>query len=152
MRPKGFFHRQKLTAIPADGFIEVMRNSGKDAGVNSEFMPATLLSQPVSGGLTPYYPDAANQSLSGAGAVNVTSPLTFYTSGGASEALTLADGTAAGQIKTVVHETAGGSGILTPTNFEDGTTITLNSQYDEWQGIWTGTTWRTISAVGVVIA
>lgn len=53
-------------------------------------------------------------TLSGAGAISVTTPSTAFTSTGASQALTLADGTN-GQIKTIVHTVDGGSGVLTPT-------------------------------------
>lgn len=54
------------------------------------------------------------QALSGAGAVNLTTSATAYTSGAGPDALTLANGTA-GQIKTVAHVVDGGSGVLTPT-------------------------------------
>ena len=63
------------------------------------------------------------QSLSG-GAVDVTSQRTHFTSTGASQTLTLADGTD-GQVKVIVHVTDGGSGVLTPTNFGSGSTVTF---------------------------
>lgn len=63
------------------------------------------------------------QSLSGPGAVNVTTLTTAITTTGA-DAYTLADGTA-GQKKTVVMVVDGGDGTLTPSNFGNGTTITF---------------------------
>ena len=69
------------------------------------------------------------QALSGAGAVNLTTGSTAFTSTGASQALTLADGTN-GQIKTIVHVVDGGSGVLTPTTKSGYTTITFTNVGD----------------------
>jgi hypothetical protein len=69
---------------------------------------------------------ASYQALSGAGAVNVTQLTTEYTSTGASQALTLADGYP-GQLKTIIHGVDGGSGILTPTTKTGYTTITFTN-------------------------
>ena len=54
------------------------------------------------------------QSLTGPGAINLSTTVTKFTSTGAAQSLTLADGSD-GQIKIIVHVVAGGSGILTPT-------------------------------------
>ena len=93
------------------------------------------------------------QSLSGAGAVDVTSQITHFTSTGASEALTLANGTA-GQIKTIVHIVAGGSGILTPTTLLGGSTITFASAGDTVTLYYVNDTygWSVIGQNGVTIA
>jgi hypothetical protein len=144
-----FSHRQRLTAVPAGGFIEVLKDSGTAV---PEYMPLSLLTAVPVGGLQPVYLNAANQSLSGAGAVNVTSPTTLFTSTGVDDALTLADGTVAGQMKCVSHVVDGGSGVLTPANFEDGTDITFTNAGESWTGIWTGSTWRTVGLSGAVIA
>jgi len=64
------------------------------------------------------------QALSGAGAINLTTGTTAFTSTGAAQALTLADGTN-GQIKTIVHVADGGSGVLTPTTASGYTIITF---------------------------
>ena len=69
------------------------------------------------------------QSLSGAGAVNLTKEVTEYTSTGAAQALTLADGTA-GQRKVIIHGVDGGSGVLTPTTKTGFTTITFTAVGD----------------------
>ena len=98
----------------------------------------------LSAGVLPVYQTGAKQVLAGAGAVNVTSTLTEFESTGAAEALTLADGSEVGQIKTVVHNVDGGSGVLTPANFVDGATITFTTLAEAWTGMWTAAGWVTI--------
>lgn len=94
------------------------------------------------------------QSLSGPGAVNLTTFTTAFTSTATGNALTLADG-AAGQIKNIVYvaEAAGAdTGILTPTNFGNGTTITFNAVGDSCQLQFIGTDWWVVSLNGAVVA
>jgi hypothetical protein len=94
------------------------------------------------------------QALSGAGAVNLTTYSTAFTSTAAGNALTLANG-AQGQIKNIVYvaEAAGGdTGILTPTNLGAGTTITFNAVGDSCQLQFIGTDWWAISLRGAVLA
>jgi hypothetical protein len=94
------------------------------------------------------------QSLSGPGAVNLTTFTTAFTSTATGNALTLADG-AAGQIKNIVYvaEAAGGdTGILTPTNLGNGTTITFNAVGDSCQLQFIGTDWWVVSLNGAVVA
>jgi hypothetical protein len=94
------------------------------------------------------------QALSGPGAVNVTQPVTKFTSTTAGNALTLADGIE-GQLKTIVYvaEAAGGdTGILTPTNLGAGTTITFNAIGDACVLQFLGTDWWAISLRGAVLA
>lgn len=69
------------------------------------------------------------QSLSGAGAVNLTTLTTEYTSTGGAQALTLANGVA-GQLKAIIHGVDGGSGVLTPTTKTGFTTITFTNVGD----------------------
>lgn len=104
----------------------------KDGGVSANSMFAG------------FYPTAALQSLSGAGAVNVTSYLTNFTSTGGAQALTMADGTQIGQLKKVVHVVDGGSGVLTPANLAGGTTVTFTSVGEFATFIWFGTEWTVI--------
>lgn len=66
------------------------------------------------------------QALSGAGAVNVTALATKLTTTGASQALTLADGTN-GQLKVIIHDVDGGSAVLTPTTKTGFSTITFTA-------------------------
>lgn len=79
------------------------------------------------------------QTLTGAGAVNLTTDTTLLVTTGA-DALTLANGSE-GQIKKVMMKTDGGDGTLTPTNragyssivFNDvGDTVTLQFQDGKW--------------------
>ena len=91
------------------------------------------------------------QSLSGAGAVDVTNGLTSLTTTGASQALTLANGTA-GQVKYIVHAVDGGSAILTPTTMIGGTTITFTAVGDSVTLVYTATGWAVVGYKGVTIA
>lgn len=93
------------------------------------------------------------QNLSGAGALNLTTNVTTYSSTGTGDALTLADGVL-GQLKKIVYvaQTAGAdTGILTPTNFGNGTTITLNAVGDACTLQFLGTEWWVISTYGTVV-
>jgi hypothetical protein len=94
------------------------------------------------------------QSLSGPGAVDITSLTTAFTSSGTGDALTLADG-AAGQFKNIVYvaQVAGAdTGILTPANLGNGTTITFNTVGDSCQLQFIGTNWWVVSLNGAVVA
>jgi hypothetical protein len=96
----------------------------------------------------------AVQSLSGPGAVNITSLATAFTSTAAGNALTLADG-AQGQIKTVIYvaEAAGGdTGVLTPSNLGSATTITFNAVGDSVTLQFAGTDWWVVGFRGAVVA
>ena len=66
------------------------------------------------------------QALSGAGSVSVSTLTTALTSTTGLQSLTLADGVN-GQIKTIVHDVAGGSMILTPTTKTGFTSISFTS-------------------------
>ena len=94
---------------------------------------------------------ATNQALSGAGAVNLTDMFTSLTTTGASQALTLADGTA-GQIKIIVHTVDGGSAVLTPTTKIGFTTVTFTAVGDAAMLIYTATGWAVVGSKGVTIA
>jgi hypothetical protein len=94
------------------------------------------------------------QSLSGPGAVNLSTFTTAFTSTGVGDALSLADGTS-GQIKNVVYVAQTGgtdTGILTPTNLGGYTTITFNDPGDSVQLQFIGTQWFVVSAFGAVVA
>lgn len=90
------------------------------------------------------------QSLSGAGAVNVTTGLTKLTTTGA-DALTLADGVD-GQMKAIIMIVDGGDGTLTPTNFGNGTTITFNDAGDSCLLMFTNAKWYVVSNNGCTVA
>ncbi len=101
----------------------------------------------ANGHLIPNIPDAAVEDLSGAGAVSVACYHTRYTSTGAGEALTLADGTAKGQLKKITHVVDAGDGALTIASpVSAGTdTITFADLGDEAELMWNGTAWRIIA-------
>ena len=92
------------------------------------------------------------QSLSGAGAVDLTNLVTELTTTGA-DALTLADGTTSGQIKIVNMIVDGGDGTLTPTTFANGTTITFDAVGESATLVWNSTIgWIASSTQGATIA
>jgi len=93
------------------------------------------------------------QALSGAGAVNVTTTATDFTSTGAANALTLANGTA-GQFKFICHAVKGtlGTGVLTPTTCIGFTTITFNNAGDSVTLRYTSAGWAVHGSFGAVIA
>lgn len=93
------------------------------------------------------------QTLSGAGAVNVTTLATAFTSTATGNALTLADGTN-GQMKTVVYvaEAAGAdTGVLTPTNRIGYASVTLNAVGDSVTLQFVGTAWAILAVNGATI-
>lgn len=87
------------------------------------------------------FPVAAQQALSGAGAVDIESYYTAFTSTGATQALTLANGRYVGQLKKIKHVVDGGSGVLTPTSLSGGTTITFTAVAEECLLCWSGSAW-----------
>lgn len=80
------------------------------------------------------------QTLTGPGAVDITSAVTHVATTGA-DALTLADGSS-GQRKVIVMITDGGAGTLTPTNLGNGTTITFDDVGDSADLIFTNGAWH----------
>jgi len=91
------------------------------------------------------------QSLTGAGAVDITSQITHFTDTGAN-ALTLADGVQ-GQTKIICQiATAGGAGTLTPSNLAGGTTITFNAVGENAHLLFTNSSWHVIGISGATVA
>jgi hypothetical protein len=100
----------------------------------------------------------AVQLLSGAGAINLTTRTTLFTSTGASQALTLADGTGVVPIgfrKRVMHYVDGGSGVFTAggaLHLGTGvTTVTLTAKGDWVEFEWDGTNWNVIGCSPVSV-
>ena len=93
------------------------------------------------------------QALSGAGAINLTTAATDFTSTGAANALTLANGTV-GQFKFISHAVKGtlGTGVLTPTTCIGFTTITFNNAGDSVTLRYTSAGWAVHGSFGAVIA
>jgi hypothetical protein len=90
------------------------------------------------------------QTLSGPGAVNVTTGATRLTTTGA-DAFTLADG-AEGQMKFIVMMGDGGDGTLTPSNLGAATTITFNDVGDSVLLMFLNTDWWVVSNNGCTVA
>lgn len=90
------------------------------------------------------------QSLSGAGAVNLTDLITEVTTTGA-DALTLANG-AAGQVKIITMIVDGGDGTLTPTTLAGGSTITFNDVGDGVVLVYGTAGWVVVGNNGATIA
>ena len=94
---------------------------------------------------------ASTQSLSGAGAVNVTDMFTSLTTSGAAQALTLANGTV-GQIKVISHVVDAGSAVLTPTTKIGFTTVTFTNVGDSVTLIYTSAGWAVVGSYGASVA
>ena len=74
-------------------------------------------------------------------AISVATAITFLETTGTNVATTLADGTVVGQIKIIVHDTAGGTSEFTPADpvgFIDGDFAAVG---DTVTLMWTGTSW-----------
>ena len=120
-----------------NGFQSITVNSTTGAvTVNSSFGTDVIL---------------GTQSLSGAGAVDITNAFTSLTSTGASQALTLADGTV-GEIKVITHTVDGGSAVLTPTTKIGFSTITFTAVGDSVMLVYTSAGWAVVGSRGVTIA
>ena len=91
------------------------------------------------------------QSLSGAGAVDITNAYTNLTTTGAAQALTLADGTL-GEMKVIAHAVDGGSAVLTPTTKIGFSTITFTAVGDSVMLVYTSAGWAIVGSRGVTIA
>ncbi len=117
-----------------NGFQSITTNSTTGAvTVNSSFGTDVVL---------------GTQSLSGAGAVDITNAFTSLTTTGASQALTLADGVV-GEIKIIAHVVDGGSAILTPTTRLGGyATIVFTNAGDTAMLIYTPAGWDIVALNG----
>ena len=83
------------------------------------------------------------QTLTGSGStgvINLTDTVTLLVTTGSSQAFSLADGVE-GQIKIISMKTDGGSGIVTPANFLNGTRITFDDVEDTVTLLYQTTGW-----------
>ena len=120
-----------------NGFQSITVNSTTGAvTVNSTFDTGVVL---------------GTQSLSGAGAVDITNAFTSLTTTGSAQALTLADGTV-GEIKVIAHAVDGGSAVLTPTTKIGFSTITFTAVGDSVMLVYTSAGWAIVGSRGVTIA
>ena len=93
---------------------------------------------------------SSTQALSGAGAVDLITSITEWTTTG-SDAGTLADGVE-GQIKFIILVTDGGDGTLTPTNLANGTTIVFGDANDAVILLFTNGNWYVMSNEGCTVS
>lgn len=88
------------------------------------------------------------QSLSGAGAVDITNAFTALTTTGSAQALTLANGTV-GEIKIIAHVVDGGSAVLTPATRLGGyATIVFTNAGDTAMLVYTAAGWDIVALNG----
>jgi hypothetical protein len=97
-----------------------------------------------------FVPNAALDTRTDAGAVSVTSYMTYVVTTTAS-AITLANGTAAGQLKKIMMSVDAGDATLTiATPFSAGTNqVVFSNIGDTVELIWTGSYWRILAAHNV---
>lgn len=107
------------------------------------------------------YPEARPQAAttrSGPGAVALTAPTCLFTSSGAGDALTVADGSYVGQHINIVHIVKGssGTGVITQTSGAKLTagisTITLSTLFASVTLEWSGSLWNPVINSGCTIA
>jgi len=94
------------------------------------------------------------QSLSGAGAVDLTNLVTELTTAAGAAAVTLADGTTSGQIKIInMIVDGGGTATVTPVTFANGTTVAFDAVADSATLVWNSTIgWVATSVNGATVA
>ncbi len=114
VRASGYFDDASLD-LDAEYFIAVKASDGVSILALTRDSTGLILST-----------DTNIQAITGAGAVDVITSVTQFTSDGAAQALTIADGYI-GQRKIVVHVVDGGSGVLTPANGLGYSTITFTT-------------------------
>ena len=92
------------------------------------------------------------QTLTGSGStgvINLTDTVTLLVTTGSSQAFSLADGVE-GQLKIISMKTDGGSGIVTPANFLNGTTITFDDVEDTVTLLYQTTGWVALARQNAV--
>ena len=122
-----------------NGFEQVSKNATTGVFTTSATYNAT-----ITGGV---------QSLSGAGAVDLTNLVTELTTTGAN-ALTLADGTTSGQVKIInMIVDGGGTATVTPVTFASGTTVAFDAVAESVTLVWNSTIgWVATSVNGATVA
>ena len=94
------------------------------------------------------------QALSGAGAADTTNLITELTTAAGAAAVTLADGTTAGQIKIITMVVdGGGTATVTPATFANGTSMAFADVNDTVMLAWANTIgWVIVSNSGATVA
>jgi len=93
------------------------------------------------------------QALSGAGAADLTNLVTELTTGAGAAAVTLANGTTAGQIKIITMVVdGGGTATVTPATFANGNNLAFADVNDTAMLVWANTIgWVLVSNSGAVV-
>ena len=78
-------------------------------------------------------------------AISITTALTLLETTGTNAATTLADGTVVGQIKIIVHDTAGGTSEMTPADPMGYIDVDFASLGVSFTCIWSGTKWAALA-------
>ena len=78
-------------------------------------------------------------------AISITTALTLLETTGTNAATSLADGTVVGQIKIIVHDTAGGTSEMTPADPMGYIDVDFVSLGDSFTCIWSGTSWSALA-------
>lgn len=127
-----------------DGTLSI--NAGAITGATSGAFSTTLTAGSIvtTGGIT-----AGIQTISGPGAINLTTLYTELTTTGA-DAFSLANG-AAGQIKIITLLVDGGNATITPTTFSNGTSITMDAANDSVTMIYGTNGWQIIAAQAITV-
>ena len=123
-----------------NGFEDVTKNATTGAFTTNATYGAS-----ITGGV---------QTLSGAGAADLTNLITELTTAGGAAAVTLADGTTSGQIKIIYMVVdGGGTATVTPTTFASGTTLAFDAVAETATLVWNSSIGWILSADrGVTIA
>ena len=123
-----------------NGFEDVTKNTTTGA-----FTTNDTYGTPITGGV---------QTLSGAGAADLTNLITELTTAAGAAAVTLADGSTSGQIKIINHIVdGGGTATVTPTTFANGTTIAFDAVGESVTLVWNSTVgWVASSVNGATVS
>ena len=78
-------------------------------------------------------------------AISITTALTLLETTGTNAATTLADGTVVGQIKIIVHDTAGGTSEMTPADPMGYIDVDFASLGESVTLVWSGTKWAALA-------
>ena len=78
-------------------------------------------------------------------AISITTALTLLETTGTNAATSLADGTVVGQIKIIVHDTAGGTSEMTPADPLGYVDVDFVSLGDSFTCFWSGTKWAALA-------
>jgi len=140
--------------------LDVLGRFRKDAsGADAELIQgATFETTTAAGGIAKIKLNApgtgillapnSSETLTSAGAVAITTEVTFFDSTAGAMAMTLADGVE-GQIKYMTMLVDGGDVTVTPANYANGTAIVFNDAFDTCKLRFTGSSWYLEDELGI---